>query len=627
LSSASVSGNLAYKVKNCSSPDCSDGSWQTVDLNNINLQSRYFQYKVEFSTNGVTPLISSITLDYTILNNPPVLNLILPQNGTTYGYNTSLKLNFSVSDSDGNLESCWYHIDNGANVSLAGCANTTFNVAEGSHSIIIYANDTNGEKVSDSASFSVQVGAPTITLNYPIGIYIDSNNIVFNYTPDDVDLDSCMLWGNFDGEFKLNQTDLSPVNGMINNFSLSLGDGTYAWNIQCNDSAGNSAFNGNKTFYVDTTAPQLSLSEPSGTKTSRTGIPLTFSITESSPVNCSYNLTTSIGTAVVSNVNIANCSSTSFDVSSDGDYILILYAEDAAEHSGKVNSSFSVVTSSGGSGGSGGGGGGSGGGGGGYLINESETEDEVDLVLSFRFGLELSELGEVVARAGERKTLSLEARNSGTSFLNDCRLVSEGDLQISSEQLQGIAPGQRVNFILNFEMPDDTKIDKYMVNLEIRCEEASSSQELIVILPKISQLIEVQSIEQKGNILEIVYVLDSSGMDSDDVIISIKIFDEEGNELKSYSDYFPLNNRDSITREISITLDEEFLSGAYKIRFSLGDGDSWIQESVVITGEAISFISSKNRVRGYIVFAGLIILIVLAALMPVMKFMRKKKGR
>ena len=63
----------------------------------------------------------------------PSLNIIKPEEGAVYGYNTSLPLNFSVSDL--NLQSCKYNLDNSANITLTGCQNTIFNISEGSHTL------------------------------------------------------------------------------------------------------------------------------------------------------------------------------------------------------------------------------------------------------------------------------------------------------------------------------------------------------------------------------------------------------------------------------------------------------------------------------------------------------------
>src|SRR3989344_7694398 len=369
FASAIYSSSLSFYVKNCSLSDCSDGVWQSVDLNNINLIGRYFQYKVIFISpdTSITPALKSVNVDYSVINTAPILNLDFPQEGTTYGYNESLALNFSVSDSDGNLDSCWYNIDNGENVSIAGCLNTTFNAAgNGNYVLNIFANDSGGEEVSDSANFSVAVGAPTIILNSPINVYFNNGNFIeFSYTPTDIDLNSCELWGDFDGEFKLNQTENSPVSGAVNIFNLNLADRTYSWNIKCVDDIGNSAFNGNKTFYVDSVNPSLVISEPKGAKTSR-NINLVFSVSDVSPLSCVYNVYSGASIAVA-NTSL-NCSSTeAFSVTTDADFVLNFYANDSAGNSNYTSSSFNVLTSSGGS--SGGSDSSSGGGGGGSMVS------------------------------------------------------------------------------------------------------------------------------------------------------------------------------------------------------------------------------------------------------------------
>jgi hypothetical protein len=233
---------------------------------------------------------NSSSINFTIsLNSPPTINLVKPEEGDAYGYNTSISLNFSVYDADNNAESCWYSIDLANNLTIPNCQNTTFNTSEGSHTVYVYVNDSYGEEASSSANFSVQVGAPSITLHFPIDAYLSGIEIEFNYTPWDVDLDSCELWGDFSGNFSKNQTDVSPLSDVENNFTLNLSDGNYMWNIKCNDTQGNEAVSGNKSFVVDTINPDLTLTEPSGSKTSRTLTALWF-VSDINLGSCWYNV-------------------------------------------------------------------------------------------------------------------------------------------------------------------------------------------------------------------------------------------------------------------------------------------------------------------------------------------------
>ncbi|MCK5159776.1 MAG: DNRLRE domain-containing protein, partial [Candidatus Heimdallarchaeota archaeon] len=297
----------------------------------------------EYSDETLRPYLN---ITYHTANTAPTINLVAPSKGDSYGYNTGLALDFSVYDSDDNIDSCWYNINAGVNVTLVDCANITFDIAEGNHDLNIYVNDSLGLSVGDSASFSVAVGSPSIFLDSPIDVYFNNGvGIEFDYTPTDVDLDSCWLLGDFTGTYLINQTDTSVTSGVINTFILNLGDGEYLWNVGCNDSVGNSAVNGNKTFYVDSINPVLGLSEPVGEKTSRIGIIFDFSVSDFSPLTCYYNITTSIGTEIVNGVEVSGCLDTSFDVSADGDYIIYLWVVDSAGNSESANSSFSVDSS------------------------------------------------------------------------------------------------------------------------------------------------------------------------------------------------------------------------------------------------------------------------------------------
>lgn len=63
---------------------------------------------------------------------------------------------------DGSLDSCWYSLDNGANVTIPNCDNITVSTTFGSHSLTIYANNTMGSTgFSTVSSFSVTL--PNVT--------------------------------------------------------------------------------------------------------------------------------------------------------------------------------------------------------------------------------------------------------------------------------------------------------------------------------------------------------------------------------------------------------------------------------------------------------------------------------
>jgi len=73
--------SLTYQVQNCSESDCSDGVWQDVDLDNINLIGQYFQYKIDFisSDSSISPNLERVSVDYDLINQAPLITLVEPQ--------------------------------------------------------------------------------------------------------------------------------------------------------------------------------------------------------------------------------------------------------------------------------------------------------------------------------------------------------------------------------------------------------------------------------------------------------------------------------------------------------------------------------------------------------------------
>jgi hypothetical protein len=93
---------------------------------------------------------------------------------------------------------------------------------------------------------------PTVVLNAPTnGAVFQPQSIAFTYTPYDLRLANCSLWGNWTG-WARNQTNTTPLNNQLNSFApVYLTYGIYAWNAECYDIAANRAFaTNNFTIYI-----------------------------------------------------------------------------------------------------------------------------------------------------------------------------------------------------------------------------------------------------------------------------------------------------------------------------------------------------------------------------------------
>jgi hypothetical protein len=80
--------------------------------------------------------------------NPPVITIQSPTN-TSYA-KISVPLNFTL---DKSASWCGYSLDGAANKTLLGCANASLEMVNGSHSIVVYANDSLGNMGSSTKAY------------------------------------------------------------------------------------------------------------------------------------------------------------------------------------------------------------------------------------------------------------------------------------------------------------------------------------------------------------------------------------------------------------------------------------------------------------------------------------------
>ena len=575
---------LNLTTRSCDDSTCSGESWSDIsdtspqDLSLSNNQ--YFQYKFNLETDNslYSPELYNVSIDYTLLNTAPILSLVSPQEGATYGYNESLALDFSVSDADNNLDECWYNLDGGENVSITSCANTTFDVSgDGSYILTIYANDTQGEQASDSASFSVQVGAPTIILHSPMDEYLNyQENIYFNYTPTDIDLGSCGLWGNFDGVFKLNQTDNSPTSGVVNTFNLDLDDGSYLWNIECNDSQGNSAFNGNKTFYVDTVNPEITLIEPTGTKSSRT-ITSTWDVSDDNLDSCWYNVYR--GDSIeITNKSVDCSGSTTFDVTIDADFVFNFYVNDSAGNINSANSSFSVDTStppSSSSSSSSSGGGGS---------SSSRGRGRFNPII-------VGDIKNIIANPGEIKKLGLNVKNGRLIFLQDCQVAGKGKYAnwFTPSETKGLAGGESYEFSFGLDIPEILKPNIYNLSVGVVCGNLNKTVNFNLEIIEKKLLFNLIKVERESkDFVKIIYSIKETSNLEQNVELQFLLFDSNNEEVAEVNESKIISANSKQEFEILIPVDPS-LEGELNLLVNLNSAtySTFAQENIVL-GSSIS---------------------------------------
>ncbi|MBI2043609.1 hypothetical protein HYT25_04440 [Candidatus Pacearchaeota archaeon] len=104
----------------------------------------------------VTGEVTNLLVLNITVSGPPQLSILHPKNHT-YFSSQNLQLNFTVADE----ETISYSIDSAANTTITG--NIKFNTTEGSHSLFLYANNTEGLTIRNVTFF---VNSTQFTIKY-----------------------------------------------------------------------------------------------------------------------------------------------------------------------------------------------------------------------------------------------------------------------------------------------------------------------------------------------------------------------------------------------------------------------------------------------------------------------------
>lgn len=268
----------------------------------------------------------------------------------------SVWVNFTITDNNLILPWCAVHTNETSVFALKG--NYT-NVPNGSNKVGLSFQDSSGigyavnvtcyngsdYALTDTNIFGVDATKPIVSVVFPLnGEYITNTvSQLVTYLPvDSSNLDTCLFYTNKSGTWRIN-TSTSATSGTQVEINLtSTSDGTYSWNVECNDTARNKGYistGGNLSFILDTTSPSdIKILSPSNNTAS----------TDSTPY-VAWNLTTEVN---FDRYELRIFNSTSFDyvkyfdsistitsnsttvvnILADGTYYIRVSAIDKADH-------------------------------------------------------------------------------------------------------------------------------------------------------------------------------------------------------------------------------------------------------------------------------------------------------
>jgi|GEM_PF-4468922 len=327
-------------------------------------------YTLTVYANDTSGNVGSAQVAFTIITvqpdtTPPTINSIIDApDPVTQGNNITFTAN--VTDNAA-VDTVLIEIQ-GTNYTMGFVGNdlwefvfNTSSLAPGIYSYVVYANDTSGNIANATGDFNVSVAdvqAPTVTLISPSDGSTNGPDVTLTYNvSDDIDaLLNCSLWTNVTGTWQVNSSKTTP-NGSTDSFTLSgLPDGTYIWNVECIDNAGNAAFAPSNWTYIvnttipDTNAPTVTLISPyDGETINSPNVTVVWNVTDDVDLqlDCEVYSNTSGAWQVDYTTSVSNASSGSYTFTNlpQGTYIWNVKCIDDAGNAAFAdqNWSFAVV--------------------------------------------------------------------------------------------------------------------------------------------------------------------------------------------------------------------------------------------------------------------------------------------
>jgi uncharacterized membrane protein YgcG len=564
------------------------------DPNVVTLNAGVYNY-VFNTTGGANYTSGSVnaTLIVNRLSNPIVLLLNGQANNLSITTNDLLNVSaYSLSGivslfrNSSNVDS-----ENRNNVVLTAGFYVYFANSSGSQN---YLENTSG------ASFFVNVSSAPDTLGPIINIlspeqtvYFSNLNLNLNFSVSDLSgVSAC--WYSVEG------INISLNNCENTTFNVS-SEGDYTLIVYANDSLGNLGLE-SVLFRADLTGVRISISEPLGTKSSRLGIPLTYS-TLGNNLSCWYRVKTSIGGEVIPNTSLVSCTNSSFDVSNDGDYVFTLFGNNSFGTENSSTSNFSVSTLSSSSSSSSGGGGSSSGSGGGAGIAK-------------KINLEAGNIPDLtISQGGVKKVNSWKVKNIGTSFLNDCKFKSIGVLSgwIPYTETKGLAAGEEYEFVFDINIPANAEAGEHSLEVFLDCNEINKTGEFVVeILGKQLEFIITNVERQDKDKVSVGYGIENLVEFDQSVDLQFLLFDLDKKQVADVTKSVFIPARERQEFETIIPIDEN-LQGELSLLINVNSEtySTFVQENIILGKTIGGFAIFGNAGTRDKMISGLIVLLFL----------------
>lgn len=395
-----------------------------------------------------------------------------------------------------------------------------------------------------------------------------------------------------------------PLNSTV---GMAIG---YQWYLT--DNEGNQT--NTEVFVLVTTeesAPSVSVSvsQPNTEYISLTGIPLVFTITQTTGtnLNCLYNINYAGGT-LVSNTSVSCANGTNTQTftltSKGGDNTLTVYVSDSSG-SASASSGFSVSVPSGTPPGTGG-----------VVItptNETPQTQEVQVLV-----------GEVPSQEmdlGTSRQLSISVQNTRTLPATSCILGGDDSGWVTfTDTAKDVNPGESVTLSFSVNVPSDATPGEHTLNLAVDCAETQVPRQLTVNVLEKKLDLDITNVERtRENRVTVDYLLIELAGEAQDVEVLFTITDAAGLAIASTSQNSSIDANETDDFRVNIPINES-LEGNLTL---LAAFNSQVYSSSVLEPITLGAVTG-GAIFGGVGTGGFLIVLIVAVVLVAVFFAARK---
>ncbi|RLG09653.1 hypothetical protein DRN73_09535 [Candidatus Pacearchaeota archaeon] len=213
-------------------------------------------------------------------------------------------------------------------------------------------------------------------------------------------------------------------------------------------------------------------------------------------------------------------------------------------------------------------------------------------------------------------------KNTGTVFLNNCKLQSKGrnPSWLNVGEVKNLAAGEEHDFFFKLKTPKNATPGDYIMQIELDCDELTKKESFKVEILKKEINFDLIKVERKGsNEIRIHYLLEELSGKNQNIKLQFLLYNENNKKILEAQDIRELQANEKGEFGLQIQVDKN-LKGNFNLLINLNSDtySSYVQEKVFIaplSGFAIldDFSKSGLITGGAILLLLILIIIILKA--------------